>query len=64
MNDTNWQNLPNTTTPILAEKLNKLDRVINITENADLNDFITDGDYYFSENQTITNIPTGVNRLA
>lgn len=60
MNDTNWQNLPNTTTPILAEKLNKLDRAIINNENVDLNDFTTDGEYYFPYTTTKTNMPSGV----
>lgn len=65
MNDTNWQNLPNTTTPILAEKLNKLDRVVIVTTaNTDLNNYKTDGEFYFSADYIPTNIPAGVNRLA
>ena len=39
--------------------------VINVTKaNTDLNDYTTDGEYYFSPDYTPTNIPAGVNRLA
>lgn len=61
MNDTNWQNLPNTTTPITAERLNKLDKVITAPQTANLNDYTTTGVYYFSAGGTITNVPAGVN---
>lgn len=62
MNNTNWENLPSTNTPITAEELNKLDRVVIVsTSGTNLNDFTTDGEYYFNSNITPTNIPIGVN---
>ena len=68
-NKTNWQNLPSTNTPLNSINLNKIEDGImpantkTINDNTvNLNDFIKDGSYYFpGANQTITNIPAGVN---
>lgn len=65
---TNWENLPSTNTPVNATNLNKIEtgivpantQLIN-SGSANLNDYRTDGIYFFSGSVTITNAPAGVN---
>lgn len=70
----NWENLPSTNTPVNATNLNKMDAGIKTldtgkldkamtvtTANTNLNDYKSDGEWYFGVDYTPTNIPAGVN---
>lgn len=59
----NWENLPSTNTPVNAENLNKLfNKAINVTTaGTNLNDYKSDGEWYFGVDYTPTNIPAGSN---
>ena len=71
MNKINFQNLPSTSTPINATNLNqvqtnvdnaKLEKTIVVTAtNQDLNNYRTEGRYYFNVGNAPTNRPAGTN---
>lgn len=70
----NWENLPSTNTPVNATNLNimdagianldtnKLDKAVNVTTaSTNLNNYKSDGEFYFGSSYTPTNIPAGTN---
>lgn len=58
-----FKNLPDTTTPLNRTNMNKLLQKTTFVEtaNQNLNDYVTEGRYYFSAEYTPTNIPAGIN---
>lgn len=69
-----WKNLPNTTTPLNATNLNRIEQGVaeangsvgtQLAQNTDLNNVTAIGSYYSaqsSDTTTMSHIPTGLNR--